>query len=511
MPGLVVGYAYRNASLSLVQTPWLNELMYLAIIVAQLTPVAALALEWLPAAEMSGAGAFLLSQARRQPWRHRVRAVLAGEGPRQFTAFVIAALLCFQEVEVATLMQARGWAEWIFTKQTRGGELSEVWRFLLLPVGYGLGLVVPVLWYWLGRRETRGERREPEVPSVVPQPSTLNPQRSFLLFAWPLVVVWPVVSLTIGAFRGRDTIHLRTPIWWEIGDALIQAGTVTALLWGLFQLIDHLRQSPSSSPLPPGEGPGVRVPQFGGDLRTTNPSEESFDSPPLYVNDPVSVANPHPKPLSAPYFSSGERGAARHWGRGLFMVFILPGLLGSLALGLAVFEFCQQIGVQPSYSPVPLVAAMVLFFLPRALAMRMMLHRSEGQSNLFLARQMERREVRDERLEPAGEMEAVSGHLPFAIRHSPVHPQLSGRSIVWRLHGAGRFWTLALLFWWSYLELTLPSLLRPAGMAPAPMRLYNFMHYNHIPALAAMLVVVLGVPVLVGSLWLMAHRRILRN
>ncbi len=38
MPGLVVGYAYRNASLSLVQTPWLNELMYLAIVVAQLTP-----------------------------------------------------------------------------------------------------------------------------------------------------------------------------------------------------------------------------------------------------------------------------------------------------------------------------------------------------------------------------------------------------------------------------------------------------------------------------------------
>jgi hypothetical protein len=197
---------------------------------------------------------------------------------------------------------------------------------------------------------------------------------------------------------------------------------------------------------------------------------------------------------------------------------ILPGLLGSLALGLAVFEFCQRIGVQPSYSPVPLVAAMVLFLLPRALAMRMMLHRSEGQSNLFLARQMERREVsgqrrevRDERLEPAKEPVAVSGHLPSAIRHSPVNPQLSCRSIVWRLQGAGRFWTLALLFWWSYLELTLPSLLRPAGMAPAPMRLYNFLHYGHIPGLAAMLVVVLGVPVLGGSLWWMAHRKILRN
>ena len=514
MPGLVVGYAYRNASLSLVQTPWLNELMYLAIIVAQLTPVAVLTLEWLPAAEMSGAGAFLLGQALQQPWRQRIRAVLAGEGPRQITSFAIAALLCFQEVEVATLMQARGWAEWIFTKQTRGGELSEVWRFLLLPVGYGLGLVVPVLWYWLGRRETRGERREPEVPSAVPQSSTLNPQHFYLLLAWPLVVVWPVASLAIGAFRGRDTIHLRTPIWWEIGDALIQAGTVTALLWGLFRLIDHYRQSPSSSPLPPGEGPGVREPQLRGDLRTTRPSENVFDPLPRNTDAPLPVTNPDPQPLSR-----GERGAGGFWGRGLFVVLIVPGLLGSLALGLAVFEICQRIGVQPAYSPVPLVAAMVLFLLPRALAMRMMLHRSEGQSNLFLARQMgerrevsgQRREVRDERLEPAKEPEAVSGNLPSAIRHPPVNPQLSGRSIVWRLHGAGRFWTLAILFWWSYLELTLPSLLRPAGMAPAPMRLYNFLHYGHIPGLAAMLVVVLGVPVLGGSLWLMAYRKIFRS
>ncbi len=487
MPGLVVGYAYRNASLSLVQTPWLNELLYLAVMIAQLTPVAVLALEWLPAAEMSGAGAFLLGQVRQQPWRQRIQAILVGEWPRPWTAFVIAALLCFQEVEVATLMQARGWAEWIFTKQAGGVELSEVWRFLLLPVGYGLGLVVPVLWYWLSRRETRGERRATEVPSAVPQLSTLNPQRSYLLFAWLLVVVWPVTSLGIGAIRGRDTIHLRTPIWWEIGDALIQAGTVTALLWGLFRLIDHFRMSPSFSPLPPGEGPGVREPQLGGDLRTTKPSENALDPFPQYADSQQPDANPHPHP-----HTHRERGARGRWWRGLLVALILPGLLGSLALGLAVFEFCQRMGVQPSYSPVPLVAAMVLFLLPRALAMRMMLHRSEGQSNLFLARQMgERREVRDERLEPAGEPEPDSVPQP-----STLNSQLSGRSIVWQLHGAGRFWTLALLFWWSYLELTLPSLLRPAGMAPAPMRLYNFLHYGHIPGLAAMLVVVLGVPVL---------------
>ncbi len=223
------------------------------------------------------------------------------------------------------------------------------------------------------------------MPSAVLQPSTLNPQRFYLLFAWPLVVVWPVASLAIGAFRGRDTIHLRTPIWWEIGDALIQAGTVTALLWGLFRLIDHLRQSPPSSPLPPGEGPGVRVPQLRGDLRTTSSSENTFDRFPHYADNQQPVANPHPNPSPLHSFQAGRGGPEVFGHGGSCFALILPGLLGSLALGLAVFEFCQRIGVQPSYSPVPLVAAMVLFLLPRALAMRMMLHRSEGQSNLFLA------------------------------------------------------------------------------------------------------------------------------
>lgn len=456
MPGLVVGYAYRNASLSLVHTWWLNEALYLAIVIGQITPVVVLALEWLPAATMSSAGAFLLDQVRPQLLRQRVGAWLAGEWPRHATAFVIAALLCFQEVEIATLMQARGWAEWIFTKQAGGVELSEVWRFLVLPVAYGFGLVLPVLWYWLGRRETNGERREREVPPAVPQPSTFTPQRFYLLSAWLLVVAWPIASLAIGAFRGRDAIYLRAPIWREIGDALIQAGTVTALFWGIFRLIDHFRMFPPST--------------------------------------------------------RGERGARGRRGQWFVIALILPGLLGSLALGLSVFEICQRIGMQPSYSPVPLVAAMVLFLLPRGLAMRMMLLRNEGQSNLYLARQMavepQSPGTRTSNEECGFERETDSNSC---LQPSTLNSQHSGRSIVWQLQGAGRFWTLALLFWWSYLELTLPSLLRPAGMAPAPMRLYNFLHYGHIPGLAAMLVIVLGVPVLAGGLWLMVYRKILQS
>jgi len=455
MPGLVVGYAYRNASLSLVQTPILNELLYLAIVVAQLLPVAVLALEWLPPAALGPSATFCLRLANRSRQRLSVvdrvfyvlknrtdgraenvphwggwRERLAGTLPRNVTAGAIAALLCFQEVEVATLMQARGWAEWIFTKQAGGVELVDVWRWLVLPVAYGMVLTVPVLWYWTWNRlpsrhspshMTTGRKQIPKTHS------RRNSGRlsAFLIVtsAWLLTVIWPVTSLTIGAIRGAGVLHLRSAIWQEIGDALVLAVTVTSLLaaicWGI------------------------------GKWQSALPSRSSSPDP---------------------------------WSRRsvwlLAAISLLPGLLGSLALGLLIFEICQHIGVQPSYSPVPLVGGMMLFLLPRAIAMQAMLRLGEARTGVFLA----------ERL---AQMAAPRGGW--------------GANILWKLRGAGRFWTLALLFWWSYLELTLPSLLRPAGMAPAPMRLYNFLHYGHIPGLAAMLVLVMSLPLVllaIGHEWL---------
>ncbi len=522
MPGLVVGYAYRNASLSLVQTPLLNELLYLAIVVAQLTPVVVLALEWLPAAELGPSGAFLLKLAeqsgRRTPLGERLRAMLAGELPRQITAAAIAALLCFQEVEVATLMQARGWAEWIFTKQAGGVELLEVLPFLVLPVGYGLLLTVPVLGYWtwdrlpacqargihhgglewpaattVGRahlpvpsdvRESKasdmgrgrlaahvdsfwrvrhsgdgqmcpsyGGGRSPLRASVV-NPSACGPRWrvglaiAWVAVSWLLTVVWPVGSLVMGAIRGRGVIQFRAGLWQEIGDALVLGVTVTWLLWLILWSVQRLG--------------GRRLTASACAADRSRPMSPALARERLVGTGRIA----HPTVMRLV------------WGAAL-----LPGLLGSLALGLTIFEICQRLGVQPSYSPVPLVVAMVLFLLPRALAMQAMLRRNVQQAGVFLAE---------------------------SLAVLPGQRGRQGAAILWRIRDAGRFWTLALLFWWSYLELTLPALLRPAGMAPAPLRLYNFLHYGHIPGLAAMLGVVLAVPVVlvvlvaVGrGLWIM--------
>ncbi len=415
MPGLVVGYAYRNASLSLVQSPLVNELLYLAIVVAQLVPVAVLVLEWLPPAALGPSGMYCLQLAQpiqRSPSiRKKIRALMAGEFPRLATTGAVVALLCFQEVEVATLMQARGWAEWIFTKQAGGVELVDVWGSLVLPVLYGVGLVVPVLGYWIFRGGEQSGMNSPRTPSPVSERSAINCLANLTVtVAWCLTVVWPAISLMIGAWRGAGVIQLRSAFWREIGDALILAVTVTSLLalmlWGIGKCQSVARREQNSS----------------------------MQSQRVFL---------------------------------IAVVALLPGLLGSLALGLLLFEICQQIGWQPSYTPVPLVGGMVLFLLPRAIAMQAMMRWGEARSDVNLAEGL--------------------------TRHADQRADW-GAAILWKLRGAGRFWTMALLFWWSYLELTLPSLLRPAGMAPAPMRLYNFLHYGHIPGLAAMLVLVLAVP-----------------
>ena len=430
MPGLVVGYAYRNASLSLVQSPLVNELLYLAIIVSQLLPVALLTLEWLPQADLGPSAVFCLqlvkTAKRRESFGGRCRALMAGEFPRRVTAGAVVALLCFQEVEVATLMQAHGWAEWIFTKQAGGVELVDVGGALVWPVLYGVGLVVPVLGYWVRRSgRSRGAPSHAPVPrTALQRVAVRNAAIMIVAFGWGLTVIWPVVSLVIGAWRGAGVIQFRAAIWREIGDALVLAVTVTGLLmlilWGIG--------------------------------RTQVATERVLAT-------------------------SSRKG----WVFVLAVGALLPGLLGSLALGLFLFELCQQIGWQASYTPVPLVVGMVLFLLPRAIVMQAMMRWGESRSDLFLAERLANQTGR-------------RGHW--------------GAAILWKLRGAGRFWMLALLFWWSYLELTLPSLLRPAGMAPAPMRLYNFLHYGHIPGLAAMLVLVLAVPLVLlagGHSW-QSHR-----
>lgn len=435
MPGLVIGYAYRNAALSLVQTPQWNEALYALIVACQLLPVAVLVLEWLPPAPLSMTSRFCLRLASRSnshPLRGQsrlsIKRIMVGEFPRRMTAGALVALLGFQEVEVATLMQAKGWPEWIFTKQVGGVELIDVAGYLVSPALYGLSLIAPVVMYW---RMRQGWESSNPWSSIARE--TRRDDRTrwsciswvALVIAWWLTVVWPLTSLVRGTWQGAGVISWRSAIWREIGDGLVLALTVSSALGGIMWW-------------------------------ASRSNHRSFCD----QRDASQIA----------------RNMAWTVVVGLL---IGPGLLGSLVLSLAIFEICQRIGVSPAYSPWPLVVGMVLFLLPRAMALSAVWRNADSNSGVYVAQLMSCR----------------SGT-----------PGQWGQSIMWTLRDSGRFWTLAVLFWWSYLELTMPSLLRPAGMAPAPMRLYNFLHYGHIPGLAAMLMLVLAVPVVMVAIYYGAQR-----
>jgi hypothetical protein len=131
-PGLIVGYGYRNYSLSLVHSPWWNEALYAAILIGQAAPVGALLLYFAPPPPLSASAlhcwrmtdtankeATFVGRVRRG-WR---RAAAEWRGPRQawLPAAAVMFLFAFQESEVAALMQVRGWPEWLFTRRGAGG------------------------------------------------------------------------------------------------------------------------------------------------------------------------------------------------------------------------------------------------------------------------------------------------------------------------------------------------------------------------------------------------------
>jgi ABC-type Fe3+ transport system permease subunit len=78
----------------------------------------------------------------------------------------------------------------------------------------------------------------------------------------------------------------------------------------------------------------------------------------------------------------------------------------------------------------------------------------------------------------------------------------SGRSIGWQMLGAPRVWVLFVIFVMGYFDLSSTSLLHPTNMTPAPVLLYNRMHYGQNSVLSAQVLITVAVPVAVMiALW----------
>jgi ABC-type spermidine/putrescine transport system permease subunit II len=158
--------------------------------------------------------------------------------------------------------------------------------------------------------------------------------------------------------------------------------------------------------------------------------------------------------------------ARRPW---LMVMACLPGLCGSLQVGLVVLALFQLPGLQAlSETLVPAVLGLTVVLMPYACALCLLLD-----------------------VDGAG----AALHSAGLLRASP-QPVVRRRAaaVAARVAGSGWLWALLILFWLAYCEVTVAALLAPVTSTPAFVRLYNLMHYGRSEVLSVMLVAVVVLP-----------------
>lgn len=459
-PGLVVGYGYRNYSLSLVQHPWWNEALYGAILLFQTVPVGVVLLYFAPPPPVSAAGVHCLrlmarageAGALRVSLRDLLRILLRGPMQVWLPAGAVMFLIAFQEAEVAALMQARGWAEWLFTRQAGLVDVGTTLRYVGVLVGIQALVCVPVL-KWLLRSAREG------------RPSEDRPRRRAGGSWWGVLVAGCVLDVVVPgwlvlseAVRGVPVLWEQPSFWREMLQGMLYAATagVLAVVIARWMRREGSEDRCQMSVKPVGE----------------------------------SGVDPHPRPLSRDEAGAGMDAAARERGDAYLnpesrilnpaYVLLLPGLCGSMTLSLLLGILFQQPLLRLAYdTPVPLVIAQMLLLLPRTMLLFACL---------------------------PGDRPTPATHAADLLGSGGSSARLAARKLRWRLAGRPQFCSFVIVFFWGYLDLMTATILAPPGMEPVVKRLYNFMHFGHIAGLAAMVCATLAVPLLLVSIGLLGRR-----
>jgi ABC-type Fe3+ transport system permease subunit len=160
----------------------------------------------------------------------------------------------------------------------------------------------------------------------------------------------------------------------------------------------------------------------------------------------------------------------------------LPGLLGSLVVGLLVLALFQELPpLRPLYdTPVPLLVALVLLLLPVGLVLGALL------STLGRAEPMH-----------------AAALLALTCRPAPRH---AAARLAHELVGRAWCGLAVVLFYLAYIDLPASALLSPSGMTPVVVRIYNLMHYGRIALLSAMVVLTLALPLVLLAAAAVGHR-----
>lgn len=415
VPSLMTGFCYRDTSMALVHVPWLRELLYALIVLMQTVPVGVIILYFSPPAETSDSSLYSAGLVRLGT-RERLRLFLSSENQYRIAAFCMLFILSFQESDLAALMQASGWTEWMFTKHVGGLALQDTIRLSFWPVLIQSPMLIPIV-IWLSKNSTtrNAEFSRPREVKFIAQLFVIF----WIMLANVFVFVIPFIQMIQGTMIGIDSLLQQPSIFRELGDAFLLA-TTSALLTIIVAVV---------------------------------------------------------------IFSMKKRQTFQRARIPLLFVLLLPGSMGSLALGLLLAGIFQTETFQFAYdTPLPLILGEFCLILPKALILIYCLGK----------------------LNPAGGEYWVS-----LLNQSQVNQhQRTAKELAWQMTGRRKFAIFVIVWFWAYFEVMLPSILAMPGLAPIGIVLYNNLHYGRIAALGAKLALMLLIPLVTVIGYLLIRRKL---
>lgn len=195
VPELLLGYAYTPA---VIGRPVFAEVICAGLLALRLLPIGVIAWQLTPSSPLTRSAWHvrrMMSPDVRQTkelWR------CWWEGPLRHTvpAAAIVGLLAFQEFELAALLKATSWTDWLFTNQQTGQDFEVLVRAAIIPALLQVAMITGAVW---------ALRHESHAPIHQDSgPRSLSCTLAFLstLPAWGLLVLIPLSSLLWGLPSG---------------------------------------------------------------------------------------------------------------------------------------------------------------------------------------------------------------------------------------------------------------------------------------------------------------------
>lgn len=399
-PAIVVGYAYAQSTLALVGNPALIEIRYTLLLILRYSPVAALTMLLAPPPLVSDAGrhCFKLLNPAKQSLRDRLTVLVSSRARNLLIATGIIFLLVMQEFEIASLMVRPTWTVWLYDAQAGGQQISTTLMQVALPMLIELA-VLSLLLAALTKQNTLRRMTEGDQAPITPtHPAVRIAGWLVLVAAVGLIMLLPAGIIVRQSIRGAGAFTSQNLLLSEIGSSIFFA--------------------------------------FCGAWLAAWASKHIVDR------------------LLSPKQTKALRAAT--------LVSIMPGLLGSLVVGLLMLRIVTLIRIDViSQSVLPLIFAIMLLLMPMAVLLYLLVSVREPASAI---------------------------HQATLLGRSTSKPlRMQSREIWWQLQGQPRFAVMLLLVFLGFFDLAASALLYPPSMMPVSLMLYNQMHYGHIPVLFAML------------------------